>query len=134
MVLRMKNLFGIICWGYVGDSQKNPTFRWVFAKNNIEREINFRFKGGLARKSWVVILREGEVDNPMHTMLYIYVYFLNIFFLFFINKEVFLSFSFPFCDQISNNCNRILTNKKLEQVMRNCIWNCMSNSSVINIR
>ena len=32
----MKNLSGIICWGYVENSQKNPTFRWVFAKSNIE--------------------------------------------------------------------------------------------------
>ena len=123
MVFRMKNLFGIICWGYVGESQKNPTFRWVFAKNNIEGGdclkrgtwTNFRFKGGLGKKELGGDFEGGgEVDTPMHTMVYIYVYFLNIFFLFFINKKVFLSFSFPFCDQISNNCNRILTNKKVE--------------------
>ena len=36
-------------------------------------------------------------------------------------------------DEISNICNRILTNKKPEQVIRNFEWNCMCNSSVINI-
>ena len=59
---------------------------------------------------------KGEVDIPMHTMLYA-LYFLNIlnnFFLFFINKNVFFSFPFLFCDGISNNRNRILTNQKPE--------------------
>ena len=56
----------------------------------------------------------GEVDILMHTMLYVYVYFLNNFFLFFINKNVFFSFSFLFCDEISNNRNRMLTNQKPE--------------------
>ena len=29
--------------------------------------------------------------------------------------------------EASNFCNRILTNQKLEQVIRNCQWNCMQN-------
>ena len=77
---------------------------------------------------------KGEVEIPMDTMLYVYVYFLNNFFLFFINKNVFFYFSFLFCDEISNNRKRILTNQKPEQLIRNCLWNCICNSSVINIR
>ena len=66
--------------------------------------------GGLARK------REGDVFEGwgLYTMLYVYVYFLNIFYLLFINKSVFFSLSFPFCDEISNIHNRILTNQKPE--------------------
>ena len=56
----------------------------------------------------------GEVDMPMYTMFYVYVYFLKNFFLFFVNKNVFFSFSFLFCYEISNNRNRILTNQKQE--------------------
>ena len=44
-------------------------------------------------------------------MFYVYVYFLNIFFLFFINKNIFFTFSFLFCDKTSNTCHRILTNQ-----------------------
>ena len=54
------------------------------------------------------------VDTPMHTMPYVYVYFLNIFLLLFINKYVFFSFSFLFCDEIPNIHSRILTNQKPE--------------------
>ena len=81
--------------------------------------IVYRFKegvgggGGFSRKSGVVIMR-GEVDMSMHTMLYGYVYFLKKIFLFFVNKNVFFSFSFLFCDEISNNRNTILTNQKQE--------------------
>ena len=50
--------------------------------------------GGLARKSWVMISREEVVI------------------LFFINKNVFFSFSFLFCDEISNNYNRNLNQSK----------------------
>ena len=39
-------------------------------------------------------------DTPMHTMFNIYVYFLSIFFLFLINKDMFLSFSFLLSDEI----------------------------------
>ena len=76
----------------------------------------------------------GGFDTPMHTMPYVYVYFLNIFLLFFINKYVFFSFSFLFCDEIPDIHSRILTNEKPEWVIRNCQWNCMCNSSVIKIR
>ena len=76
----------------------------------------------------------GEIDIPMHTMLYVYGYFLNNFLLFYINKNVFFSFSYFFCDEISNNRKRILTNQKPEYVIKNCLWNCMCNISVINIR
>ena len=74
-----------------------------------------QFKGGgsFSQKSEVMIMK-GEVDIPMHTMLYVYVYFLNNFLLFFINKNVFFSFSFIFCDEISNNRNGILTKQKPE--------------------
>ena len=50
--------------------------------------------GSLARKSWVMISREEVVI------------------LFFINKNVFFSFSFLFCDEISNNYNRNLNQSK----------------------
>ena len=69
-------------------------------------------KGGVVRKrGWCFW---GVIDAPMHTMLYVYVYIVNIFFLFFINKNVFFSFLFLFCNEISNICNRILTNQKPE--------------------
>ena len=74
----------------------------------------FDLRGGrLLTKEWGGD-HEGEVDIPMHTMLYVYVYFLNNFFLFFINKNLFFSFSFLLCDEISNNRKRILTNQKPE--------------------
>ena len=97
---------------------KNPTCKGVFTKNQYREEDCLkrtawtvcRFKGGgFSRKSGVVIMSR-EVDIPMHTMLYVYVYFLNNFFLFFINKNVFFSFSFLFYYEISNNRKRILTN------------------------
>ena len=67
--------------------------------------------GGLPRKNVVMILRE-EVVTPTHTMFYVYISFLNNFFLFFINKNVFFSFSFVFCDEISNNYTRNLNQSK----------------------
>ena len=98
---------------------KNPTCKEVFKrrgdcrKRGAWRFCQFR-EGGFSRESGEVIMRGGEVDILMHTMLYVYVYFLNNFFLFFINKNVFFSFSFLFCDEISNNRNRMLTNQKPE--------------------
>ena len=101
---------------------KNLTCRGVFTKK--------QYRGGdcLKRGAWTVCRFKGggllkiewsgdyerEADIPMHTMLYVCVYFLNRFFLLFINKNVFFSFSFLFCDEISNNRNRILTNQKPE--------------------
>ena len=70
------------------------------------------FKGGLVRKRGGTF--EKGPDNPMFTILYVYESFLNNFFLFFINKNVFFSFSFLFCDKISNIHPRILTNQKPE--------------------
>ena len=68
---------------------------------------------GFSRKTRVVIMRE-KADIPMHTMLYA-LYFLNDFFLFFIKKNMFyFCFLFLFCDEVSNNCNRILINQKSE--------------------
>ena len=133
MVLRMKN-FNI--WGF---TEKSDFQLGVHKKKNIEEGLprkgglsSFSIQvGGLARKSGMVLLR-GWV-SPMHTMLYVYIYFVNIFFLFFINKNVFSLFSFHLYDEISNICNRILANQKPEQVIKNCQWNCMCNSSVINI-
>ena len=69
---------------------------------------------GLLKKECRGEIMRREVDIQLHTVLYVYVYFLNNFFLFFINKNVFFSFSFLFCDEISNNRNRILTNQKPE--------------------
>ena len=66
---------------------------------------------GFARKSVVIILRE-EVVTPTHTMFYVYISFHHNFFLFFINKNVFFTFSFLFCDEISNNYNRNLNQSK----------------------
>ena len=70
-------------------------------------------EGELLKKEWGGDY-EGEIDIPMHTMLYVYRYFLNNFLLFYINKNVFFSFSYFFCDEISNNRKRILTNQKPE--------------------
>ena len=69
----------------------------------------------------------------MHTMFYVDVYFINISFLVFINRNLLFSFPFLFCDEISNIRNRILTIQKPEEMIRNCLWNCMCNSCVINI-
>ena len=72
---------------------KNPTCREVFTRKSIKRRrlpkkgtwTFCQFKeGDFSRKSGDVIMR-GAVDIPMHAMLYVYVYFLNNFFLFFIN-------------------------------------------------
>ena len=70
--------------------------------------------GRLLKKECRGEIMRREFDIQLHTVLYVYVYFLNNFFLFFINKNVFFSFSFLFCDEISNNRNRILTNQKPE--------------------
>ena len=67
---------------------------------------------GLGKKEGVVF--EGVGDAPIYTMLYIYIYFVNIFFLLFINKNVFFTFSLLYCDEISNIWNRILTSQKPE--------------------
>ena len=75
--------------------------------------VDLRGWGDFSRKSRVMIMM-GEVDIPMHTIRYVYIYFLNNFFLFFVYKNVFFSFSFLFCDEISNNRYRILTNQKPE--------------------
>ena len=64
----------------------------------------------LARKSGVVVLK----GRFMHTMLYDNVYFLNIFYLFFRNRNLFKSFPFLFCDEIFNIRNIILTIQKPE--------------------
>ena len=49
-------------------------------------------------------------------LLYISIYFLGIFFLFFIKKIAFIFISF--FDAVSNFCNRILSNQKLEYVIK----------------
>ena len=124
MVLRMTN------FNFWGNLLKNLTFSRVFTRNQYRGEIAQKecanLRGGIGKK-------DGG-DTPTQTMLFVYVYFLNIFFLFFIDRNVFFSFSFIFCYDISNICNRVLTSQKPEYVIRNCQWNCMCNSSVINIR
>ena len=53
-------------------------------------------------------------------------YIILWYFLFFIKKFVFLSFSsLFFFDEVSNFRNRLLANQKSESVVTNCQWNCM---------
>ena len=52
------------------------------------------------------------------------IHFLGFFLLFFIMKFVFYHF-ISFFDEVSNFCNRILTNQKHELVVSNCQRNCM---------
>ena len=69
---------------------------------------------------WLV----GRVHKKM--LLNAFMYFFSIFLLFFIIKFVFLSFS----DEISNLCNRILSNQKRELVVsnqRNCVYSLLKN-------
>ena len=50
------------------------------------------------------------------------------FFIFILHMLFWLFFVFSFFIkkfEVFNFCNRILTNKKLEQVISNCQWNCM---------
>ena len=100
--------------------------------------------GGIHWKIWLLrgcsrktniegrLPRKREYPNANYA-LYLHILSKH-FFLFSINKNVCFSFWFLFCDEISNICNRMLTNQKPEYVIRNCQWNCMCNSSVINIR
>ena len=60
---------------------------------------------GLGKKERGGGVFEGG-DTSMHAMLYICVYFLSIFSLFFISKDVFFFFSFLFSDEILNICNQ----------------------------
>ena len=92
-----------------------------------------RFKGGASQKRVGWWLWGGRFISQC-TLCFMLTYTFLTIFAFFINKNEFFSFSFLFCDEISNNRNRILTNQKPEQVIRNCLWSCMCNSSVINIR
>ena len=46
------------------------------------------------------------------------------FLVFFIKKIVFIIF-ISFFDKVSNSLNRIITNQKMELVIRNRQWNCM---------
>ena len=55
------------------------------------------------------------------------------FFVVFINKFVFLSFSF-FFDEVSNFHKRILTNQKTELAIRNCQWDCMLRIKLIKYK
>ena len=71
--------------------------------------------------------------------LYVFTYIFQTFFFCFSSKKkrkkkVFLSFPILFSDEVSNFHNRLLTNQKPEQVTRNCQYNYMCNSAVINIR
>ena len=44
----------------------------------------------------------------------------------FLSKDMcFYHFNLFSFDKVSNFCNKLLTNQKLELVMRNCQWNCM---------
>ena len=74
MVLRMKN-FNIlrIHWKIrllEGCLQKTNIEEGISEKGGFGQFVNLR--GGFSKESGVVILK-GEVDTPMHTMLYVYV-------------------------------------------------------------
>ena len=94
-------------------SQKTNIEGGIAWKVGLGQFVDLRGWGSFSRKSWVVIMM-GEIDIPMHTILYIYIYFLNNFFLLSIYKNAFFSFLFLFCDEISNNRYRILTSQKPE--------------------
>ena len=72
------------------------------------------------------MLHQGSVGrvHGKEYYFYTYIYFLGIFLLFYIKKYAFIIF-YSFSDAVSNFCNRILTNQKSEQVIRNCQRNCM---------
>ena len=126
MVLRMKN-FNIlgIHWKIRllgGCSQKNN----IDGRGHLEMGVwtVYLFKGGVGKKEWGGDF-EGRVWYPMHTMLYVYVYFLflstkisfSLFHFFFVMKyQIFATEYWPFKNQ-----NR-------------CLWNCLCNSCVINLR
>ena len=59
----------------------------------------------------------------MKNVICIYIYFYGISSLGFLKKIDFQSVLIS--DEVSNFCNRILTNQKQELVVRNCQWNCM---------
>ena len=59
----------------------------------------------------------------MKNVICLYMYFYGISSLGFLKKIDFQSVLIP--DEVSNFCNRILTNQKQELVVRNCQWNCM---------
>ena len=56
----------------------------------------------------------GASSQYKRMLFYNFIYFLDIFLLFFIKKNVFLSLSFLFFDEVSNFRNRILTRQKPE--------------------
>ena len=58
-----------------------------------------------------------RVQSKEYYSMFIYIFF-YIFLLFFIEKKCGLLFF----DDVSNFCNRILSNQKLELVIRNCQW------------
>ena len=113
MVLRMKNfnILGIhwkirllgVC------SQKANIEGWDRLKGGFGQFLKLR--GAIGNKERGEDF-EGGGRYAMHTILYVNVYFLNIFFLFFINRNLLFSFPFLFCDEISNIRNRILTIQK----------------------
>ena len=93
-----------------------------------------RFKGELDKNEGGGFF-EGEGLIPQCTLRFMFTYtFLAFFSCFSLTKMCFSLFHFFLCDEISNIRNRILPNQKPEQVIRNCQWNCMCNSSAINTR
>ena len=105
-------------WG-VGDWTSNQGFKKgnLTGPQLLERVFVDLRELGLARKRvggcfW------GGIDTPMHTMhtqCFMFTYTLLTFFSCFpLTKMFFSLFHFFFCDEISNICNRILTNQKPE--------------------
>ena len=70
-------------------------------------------------------LRRNETQNGIDFCSIFSYTFLTFFYCFSSNKLCFYHFIFHFFNKVSNFCNKILTNQKPKQVIRNCQWNCM---------
>ena len=93
-----------------GECQQNNNIEgWGRLKRGFGQFVELR--GGIGNKEWRGDF-EGGGWYAMHTMLFFNVYFLNIFFSFFINRNLLFSFPFLFSDEISNIRNRIWPLKK----------------------
>ena len=82
-----------------------------------------------------VISRVSGASSQQRLLNHIFIYLLGIFCCF-SSKNSILTFHF-FFDELLNFRNRILTNQKLEQVIRNCQWNysiLFSNLQTLKVR
>ena len=81
--------------------------------------VSLQFRACYITSHW------GDITIKNSTLILIYIYFFDINFCCFSSKSLCFYHSYFFFDEISNFRNRILTNQKLEQVIRNCQRNCM---------